>query len=146
MRLVDIQNISRTERENWENRLQNNQQVRLQDIYKFIKDNNISLTDIEKQMIIDANEMSKDEIKKKLKIKLKTLFSGYGKNYELELNTKIKQQLLIKKPKHNPFKLVSCYQSRINLINQKKIRIIYNEVIKIKCKLCTRDMNKHKKL
>ena len=66
MRFIDIQNISRTERENWENRLQNNQQVRLQDIYKFIKDNNISLTDIEKQMIIYANEMSKDEIKKKL--------------------------------------------------------------------------------
>ena len=62
-----------------------------QDIYKFIKDNNIYLTDIEKQMIINANEMSKDEIKKKLQIKLKKLFSGYGKNYELELNTKIKQ-------------------------------------------------------
>ena len=66
MRFIDIQNISKAERENWENRLQNNQQVRLQDIYKFIKDNNIYLTDIEKQMIIDANEMSKDEIKKKL--------------------------------------------------------------------------------
>jgi hypothetical protein len=91
MRFIDIQNISKAERENWENRLQNNQQVRLQDIYKFIKDNNIYLTDIEKQMIINANEMSKDEIKKKLQIKLKKLFSGYGKNYELELNTKIKQ-------------------------------------------------------
>ena len=62
-----------------------------QDIYKFIKDNNIYLTDIEKQVIIAAKEMSKDEIKKKLLIKLKKLFSGYGKNYELELNTKIKQ-------------------------------------------------------
>ena len=41
-------------------------------------------------MIIDANEMSKDEIKRKLKIKLKKLFSGYRKNYELELNQKIK--------------------------------------------------------
>ena len=119
MRLIDIQNISKAERENWENRIQNNQQVRLQDIYKFIKDNNIYLTDIEKQMIINANEMSRDEIKKKLQIKLKKLFSGYGKNYELELNTKIKQQWLIKKPKHNPFKPVSYYQSRINLINQK---------------------------
>ena len=73
MRFIDIQNISKAERENWENRLQNNQQVRLQDIYKFIKDYNIYLTDIEKQMIIDANEMSKDEIKKKLQIKLKKL-------------------------------------------------------------------------
>jgi len=90
MRFIDIQNISKAERENWENRLQNNQQVRLQDIYKFIKDNNIYLTDIEKQMIINANEMSKDEIKKKLQIKLRKLFSGYEKNYELELNTKIK--------------------------------------------------------
>jgi hypothetical protein len=62
-----------------------------QDIYKLIKDNNIYLTDIEKQVIIAAKEMSKDEIKKKLLIKLKKLFSGYGKNYELELNTKIKQ-------------------------------------------------------
>ena len=76
MRFIDIQNISKAERENWENRLQNNQQVRLQDIYKFIKDNNIYLTDIEKQMIIDANEMSKDEIKKQLKLKLKKLYAG----------------------------------------------------------------------
>ena len=90
MRFIDIQNISKAERENWENRLQNNQQVRLQDIYKFIKDNNIYLTDIEKQMIIYAHEMSKDEIKKQLKLKLKKLYAGYGKNYELELNTKIK--------------------------------------------------------
>ena len=37
-----------------------------------------------------ANEMSKDAIKKKLQIKLKKPFSGYGKNHELELNTKIK--------------------------------------------------------
>jgi hypothetical protein len=54
--------------------------------------------------------------------------------------------VISKKTKHNPFKPVSYYQSRINLINQKMIRIIYNEIIKIKCKLCTRDMNKHKKL
>ena len=79
MRLIDIQNISKAERENWENRIQNNQQVRLQDIYKFIKDNNIYLTDIEKQMIINAHEMSKDEIKKQLKLKLKKLYAGYGK-------------------------------------------------------------------
>ena len=79
MRFIDIQNISKAERENWGNRLQNNQQVRLQDIYKFIKDNNIYLTDIEKQMIINAHEMSKDEIKKQLKLKLKKLYAGYGK-------------------------------------------------------------------
>jgi len=87
---IDIHNISRVEREHWKKHIHNNQQASLQDIYKFIKHNNISLTDIEKQMIIYAHEMSKDEIKKQLKLKLKKLYAGYGKNYELELNTKIK--------------------------------------------------------
>ena len=87
---IDIHNISMLERERWKKHIHNNQQASLQDIYKFIKHNNISLTDIEKQMIINAHEMSKDEIKKQLKIKLKKLYAGYGKNYELELNTKIK--------------------------------------------------------
>jgi len=52
------------ERERWKKHIHNNQQASLQDIYKFIKHNNIPLTDIEKQMIINAHEMSKDEIKK----------------------------------------------------------------------------------
>ena len=57
----------------------------LNHIFKFIKDNNINPTDLEKLMIIDAHNMSIDEVKFKLKRMLKNLYSRYGKNYELEL-------------------------------------------------------------
>ena len=60
----------------------------LNHIFKFIKDNNINPTDLEKQMIIDAHNMSIDEVKFQLKRMLKKLFSRYGKNYELELALK----------------------------------------------------------
>jgi hypothetical protein len=57
----------------------------LNHIFKFIKDNNINPTDLEKQMIIDAYNMSIDDVKLQLKRMLKNLYSRYGKNYELEL-------------------------------------------------------------
>ena len=57
----------------------------LNHIFKFIKDNNINPTDFEKLMIIDAHNMSIDEVKFQLKRMLKNLYSRYGKNYELEL-------------------------------------------------------------
>ena len=57
----------------------------LNHIFKFIKDHNINPTDLEKQMIIDAHNMSGDDVKFQLKRLLKNLYSRYGKNYELEL-------------------------------------------------------------
>jgi len=60
----------------------------LNHILKFIKDNNINPTDLEKLMIIDAHNMSVGEVKLQLKNMLKKLFSSYGKNYELELAQK----------------------------------------------------------
>jgi len=60
----------------------------LNHILKFIKDNNINPTDLEKLMIIDAHNMSVDDVKLQLKNMLKKLFSSYGKNYELELAQK----------------------------------------------------------
>jgi len=60
----------------------------LNHIFKFIKDNNINPTDLEKLMIIDAHNMSVDDVKLQLKNMLKKLFSSYGKNYELELAQK----------------------------------------------------------
>ena len=52
---------------------------------QILKDNNINPTDLEKQMIIDAYNMSIDDVKLQLKRMLKNLYSRYGKNYELEL-------------------------------------------------------------
>ena len=65
----------------------------LNHIFKFIKDNNINPTDLEKQMIIDAHNMSVDDVKFQLKRLLINLYSRYGKYYELELAMKKNNKL-----------------------------------------------------
>ena len=65
----------------------------LNHIFKLIKDNNINPTDLEKLMIIDAHNMSIDDVKLQLKRMLKNLYSRYGENYELELALKKNNKL-----------------------------------------------------
>jgi hypothetical protein len=89
---IDINNPSLSELTNLEERTQRVHQATLMDIYKFIKDNNIVLTKIEKLMLIDVKSMSRQETRMQFNIQLKRLYDRFGKNYELELNKLINQK------------------------------------------------------
>ena len=85
---LDIQTATKEKRQNWEDTLDELQQTDLKDLHQFIKDNGIQLTDLDKQMISGANDLNGEEIARQLTAKMKGVYSGFGKNYEVERQLK----------------------------------------------------------
>jgi len=85
---LDIQTATKEKRQNWEDTLDGLQQKELKDLRKFIQDNGIQLSELDKQMIAGANDLNREEIARQLTTKMKGVYSGFGKNYEVERQLK----------------------------------------------------------
>jgi len=85
---LDLQMASQDKQQGWIDRLDEMQHKGLQDLYHFIKDNGIQLTDLDKRMIAGANDLKKEVIARHLTTKLKSVYAGFGKNYEVERQLK----------------------------------------------------------
>ena len=79
---LDLQMASLDKQQNWVDRLDDMQHKDLQDLHQFIKDNGIQLTDLDKRMIAGANDLNREVIARQLTTKLKSVYAGFGKNYD----------------------------------------------------------------
>jgi len=88
---LDLQMASQDKRQDWVDRLDDMQHKDLQDLHQFIKDNGIQLSDLDKRMIAGANDLNKEVIARQLTTKLKDVYAGFGKNYEIEKSLELRR-------------------------------------------------------
>jgi len=88
---LDLQMASQGKRQDWVDRLDDVQHKDLQDLHQFIKDNGIQLSDLDKRMIAGANDLNREVIARQLSTKLKSVYAGFGKNYEIEKSLELRR-------------------------------------------------------
>ena len=88
---LDVQVASKEKRQNWIDTLDKLQQKDLKELHQFIKDNGIELSELDKKMIVSANKLNRDEIARQLTTKLKDVYAGFGKNYEIEKSLELRR-------------------------------------------------------
>jgi len=89
---LDLQMASKEKRQKWIDTLGKLQQKDLKELHQFIKDNGIELTELDKQMIVGANDLNRGEVERQLTTKLKGVYAGFGKNYEIEKALMLRRQ------------------------------------------------------
>ena len=72
----------------WRETINQSKQRDLADLQKFTKDNNIQLTDLDKEMLLKAQELNQHELEQEFHSRMKKFFDANGRNYGVERGIK----------------------------------------------------------